>query len=69
MAYSEKTVLSCVSVLPESNTIDVRWTNQVLRDAEVISETYIRRSFSAFEKPALIAEVENGVSYASALGW
>lgn len=69
MALSERRILSQVILLPQSNTINVQWTNQVLRDETVISEQYERKAYAADQVSEFLAEVEGGQAYAAAIGW
>jgi hypothetical protein len=69
MALSEQKILKQVTLLPEQNVIQVQWANQVLRDDEVIAETFHRRAYSSSEQEAFEVEVENSAVYVSAIGW
>lgn len=70
MALTEQRVLKQVTMLPQSNTINVQWANQIIRDgSEVISETYERKAYGQDQKADFIAEVEGGQAYSDAMGW
>lgn len=70
MALTEQRILNQVTLLPQSNSINVQWSNQVIRDGyEVISETYERKAYGQDQKAQFIAEVEGGIAYATAMGW
>jgi len=69
MAYTEARVLKQVAVLPAQNAVNVQWSNLVLKDGVVISETYERCAYSASDKAKFLAEVEGGASYVAILGW
>ena len=45
--FTEQRVLKQVTILPQANTVQVQWSNQVLRGTEVISETFERKAYSA----------------------
>jgi len=66
---SEKTVLNQVTILPEQSTINVRWSDQVLRNGKVISEVFRRKAYSQAQMAEFEAEVEDAAMYASAVGW
>jgi len=69
MALTEQSILKQVSILPAQNAVNVQWANQILRDGEVISETYERKAYTAEQKDEFSAEVEGAANYISALGW
>lgn len=69
MALSEKRVLSQVTLLPSSNTINVQWSDQILRDGDVISQSYIRKAYTQDQRAEFEAEVEGAAGYITAIGW
>lgn len=69
MALTEKTIIKQVSVLPAQSAINVQWANQVLRDDEVISETYHRKAYTKEQQAEFEAEVTNAGAYVAAVGW
>jgi hypothetical protein len=69
MALTEQTVLKQVTVLPEQSAINVQWANQVLRDDEVISETYHRKAYTKEQQAEFQAEVPGTATYVAAVGW
>lgn len=69
MALTEQRVLSQVTVLPESGTINVQWADQILRDGEVISQSYHRKAYTADQSDEFVAEVEGAAAYIQAAGW
>lgn len=70
MALTEQRILKQVTMLPQSNTINIQWANQVIRDgSELVSETYERKAYSQDQKADFIAEVSGGQAYADAMGW
>lgn len=69
MALSEQRILKQVGILPAQSAVNVQWANQILRDGELVSETYERKAYTADQKAEFLAEVEGAASYISALGW
>jgi hypothetical protein len=47
----------------------VQWANQVLRDNEVISETYHRKAYTKEQQAEFEAEVAGALNYVTAAGW
>jgi hypothetical protein len=69
MALIEQRVLKQISVLPLLKTIDVQWEDQIIKDGVAISKQYHRKAYSENQRDEFLAEVENAVSYVSAVGW
>ena len=69
MALTEQRVLNQVTLLPRIGAINVQWSNQIIRDGEVITEEYERKSYSKEQKDMLMEEVEGAEQYISAIGW
>lgn len=69
MALTEQRILNQVTVLPNANSINVQWADQILRDGEVISQTYHRKAYSQEQKAEFLAEVEGAEGYISVMGW
>jgi hypothetical protein len=69
MALTEQTILNQVTVLPAQSAIQVQWANQVLRDDEIISETYHRKAYTKEQKTEFEAEVTGAAAYVTAAGW
>lgn len=69
MALTEQRVLKQVTMLPQSNAINVQWANQILRDGEFVSETYERKAYGPEQKADFLAEVDGAAAYVSAMGW
>ena len=69
MALTEKTIIKQVAVLPAQSAINVQWANQVLRDDEVISETYHRKAYTKEQQAEFEAEVTGAAAYVTAAGW
>ena len=67
--FTETRVLKQVAILPTQNAANVQWANQVLRDGEVISETFERKAYTADQAAEFATEVEGAASYMAALGW
>lgn len=69
MEIIEKKIVSQVNILPFSNTVNVQWSNQILKDDIVIAETYTRKAYSKEQKEEFLDEVENAESYINPLKW
>jgi len=69
MALTEKTIINQITVLPAQSAIQVQWANQVLRDNEVISETYHRKAYMKEQQAEFEAEVTGAAAYVTAAGW
>ena len=69
MALTEQKVLKQVAILPAQSAANVQWANQILRDGEVISETFERKAYTASQQAEFMVEVEGAAQYAAALGW
>ena len=69
MAFTEQRILNQVTTLPAQSAVNVQWANQVLRDGEVISETFERKAYTADQAAEFLAEVEGAEAYITALGW
>lgn len=69
MALTETRILKQVAILPSQSAVNVQWANQILRDGEVISETYERKAYTQEQAAEFAAEVEGAAGYMSAMGW
>ena len=69
MALTEQRTLKQVTTLPQQNAVNVQWANQILRDGEVISETYERKAYTQEQAAEFAAEVEGASGYMAVLGW
>lgn len=69
MALTEQRILKQVTLLPQSNAVNVQWANQILRDGEFVSETYERKAYGEDQKGDFINEVTGGQAYSDAMGW
>lgn len=69
MAFEERRVLREVSILPGRGTVHVQWSQQVLRDGQVIAETFERKSYNSEQASQFAVEVEGAANYLPALGW
>jgi hypothetical protein len=68
MALSEQTVLASVEVLPQMNSVNVRWDKQIMRDGEVIVSEPHRRAYGRYEREQFLADVPSGEAYADSAG-
>ncbi len=69
MALTERRILNQVTILPAQNAVNVQWSNQILRDAEVISESFERKSYTPDMRAEFVDEVDGAELYLVALGW
>lgn len=69
MALTEQRILNQVTVLPNANSINVQWADQILRDGKVFSEQYHRKAYGADQKSEFLAEVEGAENYANLIQW
>ena len=69
MALIEQRILNQVTTLPNQSAIQVQWVNQILRDEEVISQTYERKAYMQEQKNEFLAEVEGAEGYFAIMGW
>lgn len=69
MALTEQTILKQVTVLPNQSAVNVQWANQILRDGELVTETYERKAYTAEQKDEFLTEVEGADGYITILGW
>lgn len=67
--FTEQRILKQVTILASQSAANVQWSNQVLKDDVVISETFERKAYTAEQKADFELEVEGAVSYIAALGW
>lgn len=69
MTLTEQRILKQVTILPNQSAANVQWANQILRDGELVTETYERKAYSADQKAEFMAEVEGAENYITAMGW
>lgn len=69
MALTEQRILKQVTILAQQSAANVQWANQILRDGELVTETYERKAYTADQKAEFLAEVEGAADYITALGW
>lgn len=69
MALTEQKTLSQVTVLADISTVNVQWTNKILKDGHVISEQFERKAYDKSMAAEFLAEVDGAQHYASVLGW
>lgn len=67
--FTEQRILKQVAVLPTQNAVNVQWSNQVLKDGVVLTETYERKAYTADQSAEFATEVEGAAGYMAALGW
>ena len=66
---TEQRILKQVTTLPNQSAVNVQWANQILRDGELLTETYERKAYTADQKAEFLAEVEGAENYIAAMGW
>ena len=69
MAITEQRILNQVTVLPNANAINVQHADQILRDGEVISQTYHRKAYGPGQREEFEAEVEGAANYVNLIDW
>ena len=69
MALTEQRIINQVTVLPSQNAINVQWADQILRDGEVISQTYHRKAYGPGQQAEFLAEVEGADAYVNLIDW
>jgi hypothetical protein len=69
MALSENRILKSVDIQLTTKTANVLWSDQILRDGEVITEANHRKAYTEDQKDEFLAEVDGAENYLSALGW
>lgn len=67
--FTEQRILSQVTHLPAADAVNVQWTNQVLKDGDVLSSTYERKAYTKAQKDEFLAEVDGAKLYIKAFGW
>lgn len=60
MALIKQRILKSVEALPQQQSVNVRWADQVLENGVVISEQFHRRAYSQAEYAAFVADVPGG---------
>lgn len=67
---SEKQILKSVEVLTQTNTINVLWENQILRDGEVISATNHRCAYGQGQREHFEEDLgEDALKYVDLVDW
>lgn len=69
MAILEQKVLSQVNALPDLQVFNVQWTNQIIKDGEIIASTYERKCYAIEQKDGFLAEIAGAADYVKAIGW
>jgi hypothetical protein len=67
MPLSEKRILASVTINHKVGAVEVCWSDQILRDDQVISEQNHRKAYGAEQLAEFEAEVEGAESYSSIL--
>lgn len=68
MITKNKTLAS-VEIGIETQTINVKWLNQIIEDGVVISSIPHRCAYNILQRDQFRAEVENADQYVTAAGW
>lgn len=69
MALTEQKTLSQVTVLADAGTVNVQWTNNILKDGSLVAEQFERKAYDKSMVAEFLAEVDGAQHYASVLGW
>ena len=69
MALTEQRILNQVTVLPNQNALNVQWSDQILRDGEVIQQQYHRKAYGPGQQQEFLAEVEGADAYVNLIDW
>lgn len=69
MALTEGKKLVKVALLLDSQTIDVKWENQIFRDGELISSIPHCKAYSAEQKDDFLTEVDGAAEYIRSINW
>ena len=69
MALTEEKTLSQVNVHADIGTVNVQWTNKILKDGNVISEQFERKAYDKSMAAEFANEVHGASYYIAALGW
>lgn len=69
MSLTENKIISQITSLPDSSAFNVQWTNQIIKNGEIIAKTYERKSYTKEQKDEFISEVDNAQFYIQAIGW
>jgi len=69
MVLTEQKILKQIAVFPNQSAVNVQWANQILRDDELVTETYERKAYTADQYNEFLTEVEGAEAYVAVLGW
>ena len=69
MSLTESKILAEVALLPQLNSINVRWDNIIMRDEEVVSRIPHRCTYGQEQKAQFMFDVEDSDKYIEAMGW
>ena len=66
---TEQRIVKQITTLPSQGAINVQWSNQILRDGTLVSETYERKAYTEDQVAEFSAEVTGASNYITAMGW
>lgn len=69
MALSEQRVVNQISVLPNQNAINVQWADQIVKDGEVLTQTFHRKTYGPGQELEFTAEVSGAGDYVGLIDW
>jgi len=69
VALTETTILASVELLPQSNSINVRWDKLIQRDDEIVSRIPHRKAYGHAQRDEFAEEVDGAAKYLAAMGW
>jgi hypothetical protein len=69
MALTEEKNLSQVTVLADIGTVNVQWTNKILKDGVVVAEQFERKAYDESMAAEFVDEVDGAQHYIAILGW
>jgi hypothetical protein len=69
MALTEQRIIKSIQILPEQSAANVQWADQILRDGELVTETYHRKAYTEDQKDEFLVEVDGASNYIPVLGW
>ena len=69
MALTEQRIVNQISILPNQNAINVQWADQIVKDGEVISETFHRKTYGPGQQAEFTTEVIGASDYVGLINW
>lgn len=69
MALSEQRVVNQISVLSNQNAINVQWADQIVKDGEVLTQTFHRKTYGPGQELEFTAEVSGAGDYVGLIDW